>query len=306
MTATVIDLSRLPLPAAIEALDFEALFLAFVDRFKAQWQDIRAANPDFPDYDVETLETDPVVIAGQAWAYLRLLDRQRVNDAVKAVLAPTATGTDLDNVVARTNVERLEIAPATSSVPAVMESDTALLRRYLLSFDRPSAGSADRYLFEAYSTVPTLHHAAVIGRAVHGRLGETDIVIAGPNGAVATSSQIAAVRAAVLAPDVKPEATGVTVLPAVQSLYTVSLTIEVPTGPDPAVIVEAVRARVLAAARERMQIGQEVPADVLSAAAYQIPNVMRVTRLLPIADIASHPYTIPVCSGVNVECEVRA
>lgn len=304
MASTVIDLSRLPAPDAIEPLSSALLKTAYVDRFKAAWAIARAADPTLPDYDVEVLETDPAIIIGEAFSYLRLLDRARVNDAVRAVLAPLARGGDLDNVAARANVERLELSPAVGLTPAVMESDASLLRRYLLSFDRPSAGSADRFLYEAYTAVPTLQDAVVHGRVVHGVRGEVQVVIAGPGGAVATTGQVAAVMAAVSASDVKPEATGVTVLAAAQSAYTVSIKIAVPRGPDPSVVESEVRAAILAAANARMIINTEVQAEAAVAPAYLVPNVLRVDRLSPLADIAADPYRFPVCSGVHIDLEV--
>lgn len=289
---TAIDVSRLPAPAAIEALDFETLFDGFRARFLEAWEAARVVDPTLPEYDVENLETDPVVILGQAWSYLRLLDRARVNDAVKAVLAPLSRGTDLEALVARVNIVRAE-----------GENDTALLRRYLLGFDAPSAGSADAYLFRAYSAWPLMHDAAVIGRKVHGRRGDVDIVVTAAGGATPTTEQIALVRAAVTADDAKPEAVAVTVVPAQRQVYSVSLVIEVPPGPDAEAVRAEAQARVLAATAERNIIGGSVPVDRIAGAAYG-PNVIKVRRLAPVADIAAAPYAIPVCGSLSVTVEV--
>lgn len=132
----LINLSRLPLPDVIGTLDYEALYALFLSRFLAAWDEARAIDPSLPAYDVGSLETDLVASLGEAISYLRLLDRARVNDAVKAVLAPLATGADLDTVAARLGVERLIVQAATSTAPAVMESDGRLLARYLLAFGR--------------------------------------------------------------------------------------------------------------------------------------------------------------------------
>ncbi|HWW46546.1 MAG TPA: baseplate J/gp47 family protein [Xanthobacteraceae bacterium] len=301
---TTIDLSRVPPPNAIEPLDYEALFAAFVSRFKAAWERMRAVDPTLPAYDVEMLETDPAMITGEAWSYLRLRDRARVNDAVRAVLAPLARGTNLDNVAARVNIERLVVIPATANSPAVMESDTQLLRRYLMAFDRPSAGSRDRYLFEAFSAWPGMLDAAVIGRAVHGRRGDTDIVIIGPGGALPTTEQVRAVRDAVTATDVKPEATAVTVIPAVRTTYSVSLVLTLPQGPDPSVVIVDARARVDAAIAQRTLIGAEAPVWAIAGAAYG-DNVIRVRVIAPEADIPADPYAVPVCTGVTITAEVQ-
>lgn len=304
MTApTTIDLSRLPFPNAIEVLDYETLRGAFIDRFAAVWASLRLTQPDLPPYEVDRLETDPVVIVGQAWAYLRFLDRARVNDAVRALLAPMAQGADLDNVVARQGVLRLELSPATDRAPAVMESDAALLRRYLLSFDRPSAGSAGRYLYEAWTAVPALQDVRVNGRAVHGRVGDTDVVILGPNGAIATDEQRNAVQAAISAPNVKPEAVGVAAIKATRTEYEVVQTIRVPVGPDAELVrLEAV-ARVEAVTKARTLIGAAVPRDLIAGAAYGT-SVVEVVHVSPEEDIPAGPYAAPVCTSIMIAVEI--
>lgn len=300
---TSIDLSRLPFPAAIEQLDFETLFSAFMARFVAAWDEARAIDPSLPAYDVDGLQTDPVAIVGQAFAYLRLLDRARVNDAIKAVLAPMARGADLDNVAARMGVERLVIVPAQGGEPAVMESDASLLRRYLLSFDRPAAGTAGRYLYEAWSVCPLLADVRVNGRAVHGRVGDTDIVIAGADGAEPTPEEIAAVQAAVAHPNIKPEAVGVAVIAATRVEYQVEQVIRVPVGPDAELVRAEAEARVRAVTVLRTLIGAGVPRDLIAGAAFG-SGVVDVTHVSPAADIAPHPYAIPVCTAIHITVEV--
>ena len=49
---TAIDLSRVPAPAAIAALDYETLLADGIDRFVAQWEMERVANPLLPVYVV--------------------------------------------------------------------------------------------------------------------------------------------------------------------------------------------------------------------------------------------------------------
>ena len=300
---TTIDLSRVPAPAAIEPLDAEALIAAFKGRFDAVWAAARLTDPSLPLYNVGALETDPITVLAQAWSYLRLLDRARVNDAVRAVLAPLATGADLDAVVAAANVQRLTVIPADGDTPAVMETDAALLRRYLLSFDRPAAGSRDAYLSHAWTAWPSMVDASVVGRAVHGRRGDVDVVISGPGGRQPTTEELAVVRTAVTASHVRPEATSVSVIPAQRLTYAVDLTIHLPLGPDPQAVRQEVMNRLYAATAERIQIGAEVPPEFISGAAYG-PSVIRVTRRSPSAAIVSDAYSIPVCTGIQVTVEV--
>lgn len=298
-----IDLSRLPAPTVVEPLDFETLQAAFLARFEAAWAEARATDPTLPEWDVGMLKTDPAVIASEAWSWLRLLDRQRVNDAIKGVLAPLAKGTNLDNVVARTGVERLTIVPATANADAVMESDDRLLQRYLLAFTRPAAGSTDRYLLEAMTAWPAMMTCTVIGRSVHGRKGDVDIVVAGPDGRDATDEEVAIVRAACTSTKVKPEATSVSILRATRRIYDVTGRVMVPAGPDAEAVRVEASARILAAGKARMKIGGEVPVSSLAGAAYGT-SITRVDLWAPATDLAGHPYTLPVPGTISLTVEV--
>ncbi|WP_173087706.1 baseplate J/gp47 family protein [Devosia sp. 1635] len=300
---TSIDLSRLPPPAAIEVLSADALQNAFIDRFLLAWDEERSANPALPVFDATRIAASPANVLKRVFSYLRLLDRQRVNEAISAVLAPLAHGADLENIAAGQGIQRLVVVPASTSAPAVLESDTALLRRYLLSFGRPAAGTRDRYLLEAWTAWPAMLDARVNGYAIHGRRGDSDVVIIGPGGRLPTGEERAAVRKAVTAPDVQPEAVAVNVLAAHRLIYPVKLVIEVPKGPDAELVRAEAEARVRRVADERMVIGGEVPADLLSGAAYG-PSVIKVRDLAPVV-IEPDPYTVPILGEVDIAVEVR-
>ena len=301
---TVIDLTRIGAPSAIEALSYQELLAGFKERFQAFWEEARLLDTSLPAYDVSMLETDPAIIAGQAWSWLRLLDRGRVNDGIRALLGPLSTGTNLDNLVAGRNIIRLEITPADGDTPAVMESDFQLLRRYLLSFDAQASGSAGRYLFDAYSAWPAMLDARVNGFEVHGRRGDTDVVIIGPAGALPTTEQRDAVSAAVRHVNRMPEGVAISILAATRVEYDVDLTIEVPAiGPAPAVLVAEATTRVRAAGDERTLIGGEVPAGFVAGAAYG-PNILKVRDNAPVA-VDPDPYKVPVLGAITIGFEVR-
>jgi phage-related baseplate assembly protein len=300
---TTVDLSRLAAPTAIEVIDPVAMKSAFLHRFLIAWDAERDRDASLPVFDVASLEANPASIFAKAWTYLRMMDRARVNDALRALLAPLATGSNLDALVARQNVQRLLVRPATADAAAIMETDAALLRRYLLSFDMASAGSADRYLYEAWTAWPEMIDARVNGRAVHRRRGDTDIVIIGPGGRLATAEEKAVVSAAVTAPHVRPEAVSVAVLDATRLEYAADLVIEVAPGPDATVVRDEAEKRVRDAGQARLLIGGEVPAGYLAAAAYG-PNVIKVRDNAPVI-IAPDPYTVPVLTEIRIHTEVR-
>ncbi len=307
---TVIDLSRIPAPNAVEPLDFETLYAAFIARFKLRWEAARALNPDLPSYDVDVLEYDPAAIVGQAFSDIRLTDRGRVNDAIEGVLAPLASLADLDNVVARANVQRLVVTPAANGVPDILETDDQLRRRYLLTFDQPSAGSRDCYLARAFAAWPGMLDAAVVGRADRvlagypERPGDTDIVIIGPNGDAPTTTQIGTVRDAVTATNVKPEAVRVTVIAAKRVTYTVNLTLDIPGGADAGVVAANAKTAVQTAANGLMRVGAQAPIWAFAGKAYT-DNVMKVTVNSPSGDIPADPYSVPVCTGITITTQVK-
>lgn len=308
---TAIDLSRLDAPQAIETISAEALYADYRARFAAAWDALRIRYPDLPVHDTVLLETEPAAVVGQVFSSSRRNDRQRVNDGLRALLAPLASQSDLAVLVASRNIERLTIVPASSTAAAIMESDTSLLRRFLLSFDEPCAGSAGRYLFDAWSAWPQnedrtlgLWDARVNGWAIHGRRGDSDLVVVGPFGRAPTTEELSAVRASVAHPNRAPEAVAISVLAATRVEYEVRLHLEVPgNGPSPAVVKAEAEARVNKAATDRILIGGEIPAGLLPGVAYG-DGIIKVTDLDPVT-IAPDPYKVPVMTGLTVTVEVR-
>ncbi|MFT4927518.1 MAG: phage-related baseplate assembly protein [Phenylobacterium sp.] len=97
MTEQTIDLGGLPAPDMIEALDYEQI----VTQLK---QLLLARNADYAE--MLSYESDPLVIAIEAFAYRELLLRQRINEAVRSNLLAFATGADLDQLGAFYGVVR--------------------------------------------------------------------------------------------------------------------------------------------------------------------------------------------------------
>ncbi len=149
---TQIDLSQLPQPDLIEPLDYEDILARRKEKFvslfpvseQATWRQTLA------------LESDPVTKLLEESAYMEMLLRQRINTAARATMLAYATGTDLDNIAANFNTQRLVITPADDSTnpptPAVMESDDNLRKRCQLSFEGiTTAGPIGSYRYHALS-----------------------------------------------------------------------------------------------------------------------------------------------------------
>ncbi|MBB3937934.1 baseplate J/gp47 family protein [Aureimonas phyllosphaerae] len=311
---TAIDLSLVPLPAAIQPYAYDEMRAAFTARFVDAWNEERQRDPSLPAYTIGNLEANPVAVGARAFTFLRMLDRQRVNDVLRALFPTTATGDDLAALVARQGIQRQVLVPATADAPAVMESDPSLLNRYLLSFDRGSAGSEDRYLYEAHSAWPSgldadgrpigLWDARVNGFDVHGRRGDTDIVIIGPEGRAPTADERRTVSLACRASHVKPEAVAVAVLPARRVEYAVALTVEIPPGPDASLVRDDILAAVRKAALARTTIGGEIPDGFFRGVAYGNGNVISAVDEAPVR-ILPDLYAVPVMASAMVTTRVR-
>lgn len=298
--APVINPAHLPLPDAIERIALEDIIRARMDAFVA------LADTEGLPYDVDGLETDPIKIDQEVHAYRETLMRARVNDGIRAVLPAYARGSDLDAIAARGNVERLVIVeanPATGTA-AVLESDDALLLRYLASFAVPSAGSRDAYIYHSVTAWPQARDIAVVGAEVHGVAGRAAIYLMAEAGAAVPEEAIAAVRAAVTQDNVKPLTDQVTIGAAVVTPYTVALTITLPPGPAPEAVRQAAVAAVRATADGRFAIGAKVYANALEGAAY-VSNVLRVERSLPMTDIDPGPIGAAYCTAIDIEVVVQ-
>ncbi|CAG9246142.1 Phage-related baseplate assembly protein [Burkholderia diffusa] len=130
-TSALIDLSSLPLPDALEVLDFETIYAtrkaAMVSLWPADEQAEIAATLE--------LESEPLARLLQENSYRELVWRQRVNDAVRAVMLAFATNNDLEQRAALFGLMRLTVTPAdpANDVEAVMENDDSLRERIQLA-----------------------------------------------------------------------------------------------------------------------------------------------------------------------------
>lgn len=139
-----VDLSALPAPQVLEDLDFEELFQADLATFRSHMGD---------NWDA-AVESDPVNKLLEVGAYRKLLNRARVNDAAKALLLAYAQGSDLDQLAANVQLQRLVVqAQDTSTVPPtqlVLEEDDALRERVQLVYEGlTTAGPRNSYILHA-------------------------------------------------------------------------------------------------------------------------------------------------------------
>ncbi|AFO91530.1 baseplate assembly protein [Phaeobacter inhibens] len=287
---TSINLSQLPAPEVLQAVDFET---ALADMLA----ELRQRDPVFD----ALVESDPAYKILEIAAFYRALAIQQVNDAARAVMPAYATGADLDHIAARYAVERLLIEPgdpqALPPVAPVLESDAALRRRMFLAFEGLStAGPMGAYVFHALGADPDVGDASVESPAP----GEVLVTILSRSGnGAAPAALLAAVDTALNADDVRPLTDLVTVRGAEVLTYTIEAVLTVLPGPDSAVVREAAESAALAYASQQRRIGADITLSGLYAALHQ-PGVQNVALVSPVADIAVGASQAAFCIAVSV------
>ena len=220
-----IDLSRLPAPDVVEPLDYESIL---AERKAA----LIALYPEAEQADIAALlelESEPLTKLCEENAYRELHWRQRVNEAAKAVMLAYSSKTDLDQLAANSNIERLVTDPgdpdAVPPVPPTYESDDDLRLRAQRAWEGLSvAGPTKAYEFHALSADGRVADATAISPSpcvavvtVLSRLGD----------GTATQDLIDVVTAALSAEDVRPVGDRLTVQSAAIVAYSVDATLPV-------------------------------------------------------------------------------
>lgn len=274
-----IDLSQLPSPTIIEALDFETI-LADVKAVMV------AAFPDDQQSAVAaamTLESEPLTIIAQAMTYRELLLRQRINEGAAACMLSHATGDDLDNIAANLDTERLVITEATATADAVMESDEALRLRAQAAFEGMSvAGPSAAYEYFARSASGKVADAKASSPAP----AEVVVAVLSTEGdGTASPELLAAVAEAVNDEDVRPIGDRVTVRSAEIVDYEIDVTLYLYPGPESEPIINAAVASLQKLLKQNdKKISRDVARSAISAAVH-VQGVQRVEVNSPPADI---------------------
>jgi len=286
-TFTAVDLSRLPAPTIIEALDFETVYADALAQFVA-------LMPDFVARD-----SDPATKLLQLFAYRELILRQRINDALRGTMVAYAIGADLDNLGALLGVTRLTVTPPDPvlNIPAVMESDTDFRRRIVLAPEGYSvAGPEGAYIYHALSANADVLDAS----ATSPEPGHVLISILSRNGAGAASVDlINAVAAYLNAEDRRPLTDYVTVMSAEIVDYAIAATITTFSGPDGGVVLAAAQAKLADYTAASHRIGRDITRSAIFAALH-VEGVQNVTLTSPAADIIISRTQAPHCTAQSI------
>ncbi|WP_455819683.1 baseplate assembly protein [Pseudomonas cerasi] len=289
-----IDLSQLPAPNVVEALDFETLLQAR----KAALVALYPADQQVAIARTLELESEPLVKLLQENTYRELILRQRINEAAKATMVAWATGGDLDQLGMNNGVTRLVLTPADSSTlpptAAVMEKDEDFRLRIAQAFEGLSvAGPAGAYEYHARSADGRIADVSATSPAP----AEVLITVLSREGhGEASAELLSAVNTALNDENVRPVADRVSVQSASIVEYSVDAALFLYPGPEVEPIRAAAEARLAAFVTAQSRLGRDIRRSALFAALH-VEGVQRVELTQPAQDVVLDKTQAGWCTG---------
>ncbi|ECF2613208.1 baseplate assembly protein [Citrobacter sedlakii] len=288
-----IDLSELPPPEVIAALDYEVILsdvkAQMVSAYPEDQQDAIAA--------AMALESEPLNVIAQVIAYRELLLRQLVNDGAAACMLSHAVSTDLDNLAANNNTERLIVTEATDTTDAEMESDSKLRLRAQAAFEGLSvAGPTAAYEYFARSASGKVADAKASSPAP----AEVIVSVLSSEGdGTASAELIATVNAALSDDSVRPVGDRLTVQSAEIVNYEIAATLYFYPGPESEPIADAAEEALQSWLADQGGIGRDVARSAIMAALH-VQGVQRVEVQSPPANVVISDTQAARCTSVTI------
>lgn len=295
----IVNFRQLPAPKIIETLDFEQLY----EQRKQALIDLYTDSADKTHIaEILSRDSDPLSKFLQENCYREMILRNRINHAAQALLLAYATGSDLDQIAANFNVQRLiitaEDTTKTPPIPAVMESDEALRLRAQQAFDKLSvAGPESAYKKFAYDADGRVADVSVI--SPNPAYVTVSILQADSETGVAAQELINIVDKALNAESVRPIGDRVTVQSAAITSYNIQAKLYISKEPEAATLLEQVQQNLNDYAYQRNRIGKSIRLSALYSALH-IAGVSRVELISPKADIVINDQQAAFCTSINV------
>lgn len=283
--ATAIDLSELGPPPVVEVLAFEDILAEVKADLVSRW----------PDFNVGTLESDPVVKVLEVLAFREIALRARVNDAARAVMLSESTGGDLDHLAPYYGVVRMD-----------GETDDELLRTRIQEAPEAfsSAGPRGAYIFHARSASSDVIDADAVKYVDNlGRVQVHVFVLVRTGVDVPTVLQL--VRTRLAEENIGPLTDDVLTIAATPASFNVEAVLEIGRGPSPAVVVQNAKAALTKYLADRRKIGLRATTSGISAA-LTVGGVDKVRLASPSADINPPDGGFPEVGTITITSEVVA
>lgn len=295
---SIVDLSQLPPPQVVDVPDFETLLA----QRKANYLALYPPEEQAAVAATLALESDPVVKLLQESTYRELLLRQRINEAALAVMVAYATGSDLDQLAANNNVQRLVITPADlNAVPpvdAVKEPDGDLRQRIPAAMEGLSvAGPSAAYVFHARSADGRVADASAVSPSP---ANVTVTVLSREGNGAASADLLSAVTVALNDESVRPVADRVTVQSATIVDYTIEAKLYLYPGPEAEPIKAAAVAQLQGYIKAQTRLGRDIRKSAIYAALH-VEGVQRVELTAPAADVVLDTSKAANCTNWTVD-----
>lgn len=288
-----IDLSKVPVPDAVKLSDPAAIRSWIIERA------VQGMREFYPNFDYP-LVSDPGYQYAGAAAYRHVHHEQRVNEAVRAVMLASSSGTDLDNLAAFFKVERLVIVEGDDSLippqEEVKESDEALRQRCALSPEGyTTAGSYGSYIFHALSADGNVKSVAAISPAPT----EMDVYVLSHDESGVPDTSLLEVVHDYLS-DKRPDGDLLQVKPAEIVPYSIDATLNFFSGASPALIVELAETAIKQWVKDNEQFGRDVVRSAIDRQLHQ-EGVYRVEIHQPsVFPLVIQPHQVAKCSGITL------
>lgn len=293
----IVDLSQLPPPEVVDVPDFESLYALRKANFIAFYP----AEEQAAVTRTLELESDPIVKLLQENTYREILLRQRINEAAQAVMVAYAIGSDLDQLAAINNVQRLTITPedltTVPPVAALMESDSDLRQRIPAAMEGLSvAGPSAAYEFHARSADGRVADASAVSPSP---ANVTVTVLSREGDGTASSDLLAVVNAALNDESVRPVADRVTVQSATIVDYTIDAKLYLYPGPEAEPIKAAAIERLQAYIKAQYRLGRDIRKSAIYGALH-VEGVQRVELTAPAVDVVLDKSKAAYCTTSTV------
>ncbi|OBQ52116.1 baseplate assembly protein [Halodesulfovibrio spirochaetisodalis] len=283
-----IDLSRLVPPEIIESLSVEQILQELIAYHKE-------IDPDF----TAPVPSDPAYKIFEANAYRELLLRQRINEAVKAVLVAYATGADLDHLAASIPLERKLLDAGDPDAypprPPVYEECDDFRKRIVMAPEGFStAGPEGAYIFHALSVVGVKDAYPSSTEPVH-----VQLYVLGKAGTGVPEKAVLDAVKAVFSKDTRPFTDYLEVLPAVIKEYEVEAAVHILPGPSSENVLREARTNLEKYVADSHKLGTCIARSGINAALH-IAGVSRVEITSPAQDILTQQSEAAYCTNITL------
>lgn len=321
------DRNQLPAPEAVYRPEFETLVAEFQADYLAN---IRAENSTLADQVEQTLQQPGELLTKMCETFVQYLlnEIERRNQQALQLLPGWANGSNLDNLVAHHGLQRQVLeegdADAFPPVAPVMESDDALLLRYLLQPHAPAAGSRMQYK----ASILTLDEKPTItvdkpsadevrltyklnpqgtaaqikdGNGLQTAPGQVQVTVLSRDGdGTADEALLQKVTDYFARDDVAPGTDQISVQGAEIINYQQTVKAYIGNGPDVQITEQLLNEVLQTYADQQHLLGAEVRPDYISHLLYQ-QGVKRAEIEQPASVIECQPHQAPYCQSINVE-----